>query len=157
MPRTRVIVLALALSACTPSTGAPSLAPTLSNAATNAAATTVLPTTSAPGPSAACIDTGEFADNAESVVVVLQGVVSALKLSNIDQARTAAGTAASGLRRLADFVGPVQPEAAKDFRTAASELDSATAQFPGGLSLVDQAQTDVTNGFLLARAAGCSP
>jgi hypothetical protein len=157
MPRIRVIVLILALSACTPSAGAPSLAPTLSNAATSVAATTVPPNTSAPAPSAACIDSGEFADNAESVMTGLQGVVSALKLSNTDQARTAAGTAASGLRKLADFVGPVQPEAANDFRAAASELDTAAAQFPGGLALVDQAQTDVTKGLLLTNAAGCSP
>lgn len=157
MPRVRVIVLALVLSACTPSTGAPSLAPTPSNAATSAAPTAVVPVASAPGPSGACIDLTEFADNGESVMVVLQGVSSALKASNPDEARTAAGTAASGLRNLADFVGPAQPEAAADFRTAASELDSAVAQFPGGQSLVDQAQADVAKGLALARTAGCSP
>ena len=157
MPRVRVIALALALSACTASTGAPSLAPAPSYAATSAAPATALPTAGAPGPSGACIDTVEFSDNAESVVVVLQSVSSALKLSNIDEARTAAGTAASGLRKLADYVDPAQPEAATDFRTAATELDSAVAQFPGGLSLVDQAQADVSKGLVLAHAAGCPP
>jgi hypothetical protein len=155
MPRVGAIVLILALSACTPSTGAASLAPTPSNTATSAAATPVSPITNAPGPSGACIDTGQFADAGESVTVGLQGVVSALKLSNTDTARAAAGTTASGLRKLADLVGPVQPEAATDFRTAASELDTAATQFPGGVSIVDQAQTDVTKGLLLASAARC--
>jgi hypothetical protein len=141
MPRVGAIVLVVALAACTPSTGAASPAPTPS---------------SAPGPSDACIDTAQFADAGESVTVGLQGVVSALKLSNTDTARAAAGTTASGLRKLADLVVPVQPEAATDFRTAASELDTAATQFPGGVSLVNQAQTDVTKGLLLASAARCS-
>src|SRR5258707_1354154 len=134
MPRLRAILLAFALSACTPSAGAPSLAPPLSNA----------PTAGAPGPSGACIDPVEFSDNAESVVAVLQSVSAALKLSKTDEARTAAGTAATGLRNLAALVDPVQPEAAADFRTAATELDSAVTQFPGGQSLVDQAQADMS-------------
>jgi hypothetical protein len=147
MPRLGAIVLILALSACTPSAGAPSLAPAPSNAATSAGA---------PRPSGACIDPGPFADTGESVTVGMQGVVSALKLSNSDTARAAAGTTAAGLRKLADSVAPVQPEAAKDFRTAATELDSAAAQFPGGAALVDQAQADMTKGLLLATAARCA-
>jgi hypothetical protein len=89
------------------------------------------------------------------VLVVIQGLIADLKLPDVEKARTDAGTAVSGLKRLADFVGPVQPDAATVFRTAASELDTATPKFPGGLSLVDQAQTDVTAGLTLARAAGC--
>ena len=106
-------------------------------------------------PGGACIDTSQFADSAESVMGSIQGVVAALKAANVDQARTGAATASTGLRKLADFVDPAQPEAAKDFRTAATELDSAATQFPGGLATVEQAQTDVNNGLLLARAAQC--
>lgn len=110
---------------------------------------------SASQPASPCIDTSQFADNAESVMGSIQGVVTALKAANADQARTSAATASSGLKKLADSVDPAQPEAAKDFRTAATELDSAATQFPGGLSTVEQAQTDVNNGLLLARAAQC--
>jgi ABC-type transporter Mla subunit MlaD len=103
-----------------------------------------------------CIETGEFADNAESVMGSLQGVIAALKAGDVDKARTAATTASSGLRKLADFVEPAQPEAAKDFRTAASELDSASTQFPDGAPVVEQAQADVNHGLLLAGAAKCA-
>src|SRR5207247_685841 len=122
MPRLRLIVLALALSACS---GAPSASPIQ----------TFIPPGASAASSGACVDPDVFAEDAESVMVVLQGVTSALKQSNVDQAKTAAGTAATGLRNLADLVNPAQPEAATDFRTAATELDSAVAQFPGGQSL----------------------
>lgn len=88
--------------------------------------------------------------------MALQGLIAALKIPDADQARSLAGTAASGMRSIADFVGQVQPDAEKDFRSAADELDSATSEFPGGLSLVDQVQTDFGTGLRLARAAVCA-
>ena len=159
------IVASIGLIGCTSSpaatTGLPSAVATLGPTAgpptrrRPTAAPTESPVTSAPGPSGPCIDTGELADTADVVLVVIQGLIADLKLPDVEKARTDAGTAVSGLKRLADFVGPVQPDAAKVFRTAAGELDTATPKFPGGLSLVDQAQADVTAGLTLARAAGC--
>jgi hypothetical protein len=73
MPRVRLIALALALSACTPSGGSPSLALTPSNAATSAAAT------------GRCIDRGQLADSADSVAVTLQGVIAALKSRTLNR------------------------------------------------------------------------
>ena len=81
--------------------------------------------------------------------------MAALKLPDVDQARTDAGTAEIGLKRLADFVDPVQPAVARDFSNAASELDQAAPQFPAGLTLVDQAKANLTAGLLLNGAAGC--
>jgi hypothetical protein len=85
----------------------------------------------------------------------MQGLVADLNAKNVAQAKADAVTASAGLRKLAAFVDPVQPDAAKDFLTAASGVDSAVPQFPGGQSLIDKAQTDVDSGFTLARAATC--
>lgn len=141
---TRLIVLVLALSACTPSGGSPSVSPTPSNAATSAAAS---------GP---CIDRGQLADSADSVTVMLQGVTAALKIPNTEQARSLAGTAAAGMRSIADLVRPVQPEAEKDLRDAADALDKAKSDFPSGMSLVGQVQTEFEQGLQVARTAVCA-
>ena len=85
----------------------------------------------------------------------MQGLIAALNVPSVNEARTDAGAAVSGLKRLADFVAPDQPAAATDFRNAASELTSAQAKFPGGVTLVDQAQTNLTAGLQLARTVGC--
>jgi hypothetical protein len=105
--------------------------------------------------SIACIDPGELADNGDVVRNVMQGLVADLKAKNVAQAKADAASASAGLRRLAAFVGPVQPDAAKDFLTAANGVDSAVPQFPGGQSVVDKAQTDVDSGFTRASAATC--
>lgn len=81
----------------------------------------------------------------------VQGVITALKAANEEQARTAAATASSGLKKLADFVDPAQPEAAKAFRAAATALDGAAAKFPDGLSVAQQVQTDINNASTHAR------
>ncbi len=143
MPRVRLMVLALALVACTPSPGSPSVAPVPSNAATNA------------GASVPCIDAGELADSADTAITELQGVIAALKVPNVDRARSMAGTAASVMRSVADLVDPVKPDAAKEIRSSADELDSAVAAFPGGLTSVDKAQADFETGLRLAREAAC--
>jgi hypothetical protein len=89
------------------------------------------------------------------VLEVLQGLVADLKIPNAAQARTDAGTAVSGLNKLGDLVAPATAEAAKDFRTAASVLTTAIPKFPGGESLVTQAQSDVTTGLTVAGTFGC--
>ena len=85
----------------------------------------------------------------------LQGLVADLKVPNVVRAKADAVSVAAGLRDLADLVNSVQPEAAQDFRTAASDVDSAVPQFPGGQSLVDKAQTALSTGLSLAQAAAC--
>lgn len=131
MPKVRLLVLTLVLAACAPGAGAPSLPPT------SAPPVPSSPTPSAPGPSAPCIDPGQLADSADSVQVGLQGLVAALKIANTEQARSLAGTAAAGMKSIADFIGPVRPDAEKDLRCAADKLASAASGFPDGLLLVD--------------------
>lgn len=130
-------------------------APTSPPSELASAAPSESPIASKPVPSGPCIDTGELADNADVVLQVIQGLVADLKVPNADQARADAGTAVSGLNKLADLVAPATAEAAKDFRTAASLLNTAMPKFPGGASLVGQAQSDVTTGLLVARTVGC--
>jgi hypothetical protein len=142
MPKACLIVLTLVLGAC--ASGAPSLAPT--------SASTV---SSAPGPSGPCIDPGQLADSAESVGVALQGVVAALKVANTEQARSLAGTAATGMRSIAQFVGPVRPDAEKVLRGAADKLDGAASGFPDGRPLVDEVQKEFEVAYELARGSKC--
>ena len=137
-------MLTLVVSACAPSAGGPSLAPTSAPTAP-----------SAPGPSAPCIDAGQLADSAESVGVALQGLVAALKVANTAQARSLAGTAATGMRSIAGFVGPVRPDAEKVLRGAADKLDSATSGFPDGLAAVDEVQKEFEAAYELARDSRC--
>jgi hypothetical protein len=144
----------------------PSAAPTRVSAAPTQAATTapvssiatVPPTAAAvsPGASIACIDAGDFADSADPVVNVMTGLMAALKVPSVSEARTDAETAEAGLKRLADLVTAAQPAAATDFRNAASELTSAQAKFPDGMAAVDQAQANLTAGLQLARTVDCS-
>ena len=143
MRKVCLIVLTLLVAACMP------------GAATGAPATTVPSVISVPGASVPCIDRGQLADNADTVFTTLQGLIAALKIPDVDQARSLAGSTASGMRSAADLVSPVRPDAAKDFRSAADELDKATPQFPGGVALVDQAQTEWGQGMELARAGVC--
>jgi hypothetical protein len=110
---------------------------------------------SSPAASGACLDRDAFAEDAEVVATLMPGLVADLKVPNADQAKTDAGTLVTGLRKLADFVSPVQPEAAQDFRDAATEIESAVPQFPGGQSLVDKAQADLAAGLTLASNAQC--
>ena len=111
----------------------------------------------APGPAAsgACLDREAFSEDAEVVQSVMQGLVADLKAANAAQAKVDAGTLVTGLRKLADFVSAVQPEAAQDFRDAATGIDGAVAQFPAGQSLVEKAQADLAAGLTLASAAEC--
>ncbi len=85
----------------------------------------------------------------------LTGLVADLKAPNVARAKADAISTAAGMRSLADLVSPVQPEAAQDFRTAASDVDSAVPEFPGGQSLLDKAQTSLSAGFSLAQDAVC--
>jgi hypothetical protein len=110
------------------SSTAPSSPPTVAPSAASVA--------SKPLPSGPCIDTGDLADHADVVLEVLQGLVADLKIPNAAQARTDAGTAMC-------------------FRTAASVLTTAIPKFPGGESLVTQAQSDVTTGLTVAGTFGC--
>lgn len=141
MARGGLIILALALAACSPSAGSSAPVPTS--------------VSSAVAPSGPCIDRERLADSGDSVSVALQGVVVALKAGNADQARSLAGTAASGMRKIADFVGPFQPDAGKGFSSAADKLEGATSSFPDGLPTVEQVQADVEAAYALARTVAC--
>ena len=135
-----LIVLALALTACTQGVGSASPTPTI---AASAAA------------SGLCIDRGLLADNADTVTVGLQGIAAALKAGKADQARSLATGAVSGLRSIADLVEPAQPDAAKAFRSSADRLEGAATTFPGGLPSVEEAQTEFETAYTLARTVAC--
>ena len=139
--RAFVLAAALVLAACSGSISS-------SSAPSGTAA-------SSPAASGACLDRDAFAEDAEVVATLMPGLVADLKVPNADQAKTDAGTLVTGLRKLADFVSPVQPEAAQDFRDAATEIESAVPQFPGGQSLVDKAQADLAAGLTLASNTQC--
>jgi hypothetical protein len=136
-----LIVLALALTACSPAAASPAPNPTSASSAASA--------------SGSCLDRGQLADSGDTVTVALQGVTAALKAGNADQARSLAGTAVSGFGKIADFVGPVQSDAAKAFRSAADKLEAVAATFPDGLATVEQVQADLEAAYALARTMAC--
>ena len=111
----------------------------------------------APSPlsSGACIDRADLADVADVVINVLQAFGTDMKASNVAQAKADITTASTGLKKLADLANPVRPDAAADFRSAATGLASAVSQLPGSQSLVDKAQTDFEAGLTIANAATC--
>jgi hypothetical protein len=161
-----VILATLAISGCatqtTPSANSPAVSqtvvpttqpPPVASSAT--ASATAAPSVGPPIPSGLCLDTGDLADTADPVVTVMQSLLAAINVPNVAEARTDASTAESGLKRLAAFVNPVQPAAAKDLTTAANELEQASSQFPAGLTLVTQAKANLTAGLQLAGTAGC--
>src|SRR6476619_4426762 len=133
MPKGVLIVPALALTACSPAAASPAPNPTSASSAAPAS-----------GP---CLDRGQLADNGDTVTVALQGVAAALKAGNADQARSLAGTAVSGLRKIADFVGTTQPDAAKGFSSAADKLEAVTSTFPDGLATVEGVQADLEAAY----------
>jgi hypothetical protein len=140
-----VLAATLLVAACSPAGGS-------ATPSSTAAAGSVIAT---PAASAACIDSGDLADRADVVRNVMQGLIADLKVTDAVKAKADAGSAATGLGKLADFVNAAQPGAAEDFRTAAGEVESAVPQFPDGQALVDKAQADLTTGLTLARAAVC--
>jgi hypothetical protein len=113
------------------------------------------PAASSPASGAACIDRADLADIADVTLTVLQSVPKDLTVPDVAKAKADAGSAVTGLGKLADLVSPVRPDAAQDFRTAASGLTSAISQFPGGQALVDKAQADFNAGLDIANAAEC--
>jgi hypothetical protein len=163
----RLILLSVVLAGCNSAATTPSAVPTASVAPTASAAptvsaaassTTATPASSpsdSPGASAACIDAGQSGDLGESVVVALQGVDTALKAKDAAQARAAATTALAALGKFADLVGPVEPDAAKEIRTAMADLAKAMAQFPAGLALVTQAEAEWDKGLQDSRVGDC--
>ena len=142
MPRLRLIALVFVLSGCYASTGSP-VAP----ASTVGAA-------SGTG-SGACLDRAQLADDADTVAVALQAVITALNASNADQARSSAATASAGMRKTADFAAAMKPDAAAAMRDAADKLDAAAAAFPSGLSTVQTLQAAFVAGYQLARTVVC--
>lgn len=142
MVKVGLLGLTLALSACSATPGTLSPASTLSDS-------------TMPGASVACIDRGQLADSAETVMAALQGVATALAVPNVDQAGSLAATASATMRSVADLASPVRPDAAKDVRNAADELDSATSQFPGGMTAFSQARADWQQALLLAQTGEC--
>jgi hypothetical protein len=131
--------------------------------ATTPASGTPFPSSSAPvasapaspAPSATCLDRADLADKGDTAVNAMQGLIADLKIPNVAKATADAGTAAAAIRKVADFVAPVQPGAAQGLETAAGEVDSAVPQFPAGASLVDKVEADMESAFTLARTAAC--
>jgi len=109
-----------------------------------------------PAASGACIDAGQSGDLGESIVTALQGVDTALKAQDATQARAAATTAVAALGKFADLVGPVEPDAAKEIRTAMADLTKAMTQFPAGSALVTQAEAAWDQGLSDSRAGDCA-
>jgi hypothetical protein len=143
MVKIGLVVITLALAACNSTTGSPSTASTP-------------PDSSAPGVSGACIDRGELADDAESVMVTLNGIGTALAVPDLDQAGSLAATGSATMRAVADLAAPVRPDAAQGIRKAADELDTAKSLFPAGLSEFGQSRTDWQQGLLLAQTGECA-
>ncbi len=143
MPRLRLIALVFVLSACNASTGSPSVAPGPSAVGASAAA------------SGACLDRAQLADDADTVAVALQAVITALNASNTDQARSSAATASAGMRKTADFAAAMKPDAAAAMRDVADKLDAAAAAFPSGLSTAQTLQAAFVAGYQLARRVVC--
>lgn len=105
--------------------------------------------------SAACIDKGQLGDTGEAVVVALAGLDAAIKASDAADSQAAAKSAVTGLRSLADFVGPVAPDAQKLFGSAADALDSAGPKLPNAPTQVAQGNTDFNQALAIAQANGC--
>ena len=138
--RAWLIVVSLALAACTQGGASPSPVP---RSAPPAAA------------SGACIDRGLLADDAETVGPALQAIAAALKTGNGEQARSLATGAVAGMRKLADLVEPGQADAAKGFRAAADKLEGAASAFPSGQATVDDVQKAFEDAYSLARTVAC--
>lgn len=163
MSLVRLIVLVLALSACAPSSASSSLAPGPSIAPSNVAASATPAVTASatpsvsgsPEPSGACIDRGQLADTADSANNALQGMVAALNANRIDEARGLAGTAASQMRSLADFVEAARPLAATGLRNAADKLDTAKANLADATAAAPVVETLFNQAYDLAMAGAC--
>ncbi len=161
MSRIRLILISIVLAGCTSATTTPPSAPTASAAPTVVAAssTTGIPASSpngSPAASGACIDPAQSGDLGELIVTALQGVDTALKSQDATQALAAATTAVTALGEFADLAAPVEPAAAKEIQAAAADLGKAKAQFPAGLALVTQAETEWTQGWSDSRVGNCS-
>jgi len=155
MSLVRLIVLVLALSACAPSSASSSLAPGPSIAPSNVAASATPSVSGSPEPSGACIDRGQLADTADSANNALQGMVAALNANRIDEARGLAGTAASQMRSLADFVEAARPLAATGLRNAADKLDTAKANLADATAAAPVVETLFNQAYDLAMAGAC--
>jgi hypothetical protein len=141
MLRLRVIALALIVVGCTSTAGSPP--PTA-------------PPESAAAPSGPCIDRSLLYDNADSVTIALQGVVTALGAKDAEKARSLAATATTGLRKIADLVEALAPDAASRLRDSAGKLDAAAPTFPDGLVAVQEVQAGFEAGLDAARLAACA-
>ena len=163
----RLLLVSVLLVGCTSAAATPSVsppastepvasdAPTPSSGSSSPTAPPVSSPSASPAASGACIDAGQSGDLGESIVTALQGVDTALKAQDATQARAAATTAVAALGKFADLVGPVEPVAAKEIRTAAADLDKAKAQFPAGLALVTQAEAEWDQGLQDSRVGDC--
>ena len=140
MSKASLIVLAVAVMACTQGGG--SAAPAATSAAPASA-------------SGVCIDRALLADDAETVGPALQAITAALKTGNGEQARSLATGAVAGLRKLADLVEPAQPDAATGFRAAADKLEGAAPAFPDGQPAVEDVRTKFEAAYNLARTVAC--
>jgi hypothetical protein len=97
------LVLTVALSACSSSTGGSPSAPVGGSQAPHPSL--------APGESAACLDLAQLGDLGETVSGAMQTVTDDLKAGNVAGAKTAAATTAKALRSLAEYVMAARPEA----------------------------------------------
>jgi hypothetical protein len=170
MPVVRLLVLVLALAACTSSATnsstaqTPSVAPNVSVAPVPsvAASPSLAPDPSvAPSvaetvaPSGACIDRGLLADAADSANNSLHGLDAAVKANDLAQVSALAGAAASQLRSLAGVVEAVRPLAATTLKTAADKLDSAKADMAGNKASVAAVVTLFNQAYDAANGGAC--
>jgi hypothetical protein len=171
MPVVRLLVLVLALAACTSnatnSSPAPagtvtpvqSVAPVPSPApsASVAADATAGPSSVAESaaPSGACIDRGLLADAADSANNSLRGLDAAVKANQLTEASTLAAAAASQLRSLATVVETGRPLAATALRAAADKLDAAKADMAGNKESIGAVLTAFNQAYDLANAGAC--
>ena len=142
------VALIMGSSACSSSTGG---SPSTPSGGTQAPRSSNV----APSASGACLDLARLGDLGETVSGAMQTMSDDLKAGNLDAAKAAAATTATGLRSLADYVATAQPPAARQLRAAADTVDQATTSFPAGTDRISQAQNDLNEGFELAKTAAC--
>ena len=165
-PLLALAVLAVAACSSAGSSPSPTIQPSVAASSPPSAAASAAPSSapaSAPsaaaspaGSQVACVDVGDLADQGDPVQNALQAIKPALAAKKVDDARAHAQTAITGQKSMADLVAPASPQGKLLFLKAADELTQAVAKFPDGTSLVDQAQTDLNDGFTAARTSACA-
>jgi hypothetical protein len=149
MSTVRLIVLAIAVVACSPGATTTSSGPAVSAAPSSVAGS------AAPASSGACIDRGLLADTADGAAMSFQALAAAIKANKMADASNLAGNAATQMRSLADVVEKLRPLAATALRTAADKLDTAKADMAGAASSIPAIETAFNGAYDLAMEGAC--